>query len=351
MLRTGDIHVDTVILDKDGEPALDTLVQVAIVPMESKAEAQINLVGAPNTAYPYSRGTSFSIAAPGKYRLEVMVSDTRGAAGIAEDELYVTTIGWQIKAAIAIVGLLSTATALWLVWLTKAFWSSRTLNRQAKLKHLSGRSLVKLNKMNSFSGELSHMRNAKFQAIESRAMSLMERLNGPYHAPALWIFMIIIVLHWMEHVLQIYQIYALGWDPSNAGGILGVIYPKLVESEILHFVYDFIQWAGIVILRPGFRGRERNWWTFAMVIQTWHFIEHVLLMGQYLTGYYFFGAAKQTSILQYWFPRAELHFVYNLLVFIPMVIAVHYYVKPKLMALAALNAAKLEEQTEGGEGA
>jgi hypothetical protein len=34
-----------------------------------------------------------------------------------------------------------------------------------------------------------------------------------------------------------------------------------------------------------------------------------------------------------------------------MVIAVHYYVKPKLMALAALNAAKLEEQTEGGEGA
>jgi hypothetical protein len=27
MLRTGDIHVDTVILDKDGEPALDTLAQ------------------------------------------------------------------------------------------------------------------------------------------------------------------------------------------------------------------------------------------------------------------------------------------------------------------------------------
>jgi hypothetical protein len=178
---------------------------------------------------------------------------------------------------------------------------------------------------------------------------LMQRLNGPLHAPALWIYMLVIVAHWLEHVLQIYQIYGLGWAPATAGGILGVIYPQLIESETLHFVYDFIQWAGIIILRPGFYGRARTYWTIAMIIQTWHYIEHVLLMGQYLTGYYLFGAPHQISILQLWFPRAELHFVYNLLVFIPMVIAVHEYIKPKLEMLAALNALPLDESAQSSE--
>jgi hypothetical protein len=38
---------------------------------------------------------------------------------------------------------------------------------------------------------------------------------------------------------------------------------------------------------------------------------------------------KQTSILELFFPREELHFIYNLVVFVPMVIAVHYYLRPK----------------------
>lgn len=158
------------------------------------------------------------------------------------------------------------------------------------------------------------------------------RLNGVHHARALWIFMLIVMAHWMEHVLQIYQIYGLGWAPAVAGGLIGVFYPVLITSETLHFVYDFIQWAGIVILRRGFRGAARKPWDIAMVAQTWHFIEHVLLMGQYLTGYYIFGRVKQTSLLELFFPREELHFFYNLIVFVPMVIAVHYYLRPKLIA-------------------
>lgn len=174
-----------------------------------------------------------------------------------------------------------------------------------------------------------------------RAVDVLHDLNYRYHAPALWIFMLIIVAHWMEHVLQIYQIYVLGWSPDKAGGILGVIYPSLIESETLHFVYDFIQWAGIIVLRPGFRARVRafTYWTAAMVVQTWHFIEHCLLMGQYLTGYYLFGAPYQISIGQIWFPRAELHFAYNLFTFVPMAIAVHFYLKPRL---AVLEPAKIE---------
>jgi hypothetical protein len=159
---------------------------------------------------------------------------------------------------------------------------------------------------------------------------LLAWLNGPMHARAVWIFMLIIVAHWLEHVLQIFQIYALGWAPASAGGLLGVIFPKLIETESLHFVYDFIQWAGIALLWGGFRGRAHSIWTISVVAQSWHFFEHVLLMGQVVTGYYLFGAAHQISILQIWFPRPELHFIYNLIVFVPMVIAVHSYLQPTI---------------------
>ncbi|MCC6455130.1 MAG: hypothetical protein IT328_09325 [Caldilineaceae bacterium] len=192
------------------------------------------------------------------------------------------------------------------------------------------------------------MNGEDLAVYRERASRFLDQLNGRYHAPALWAYMLVIVAHWLEHVLQIYQIYGLGWAPENAGGILGVFYPSLVESETLHFVYDFIQWAGILLFYPGFKGRALTWWQIALVGQTWHYIEHVLLMGQYLTGYYLFGAPHQISVLQLWFPRAELHFAYNLICFIPMVVAVHLYLKPKLEMLAALKTASAVLPEEAG---
>jgi hypothetical protein len=314
-----------------------------------------SMASAPADIYPYSRGATFRLDTPGKYRLEIAVSDSNGVSGVTSADVDVQTIGWPIKAAIAAIFLASAASGAWLLFQTRAFWMGSALRRKARLKHLDIR---RLEMENFVRGGISFMHDTELHDTEldeelttSRhgTSRLMHRLNGPLHAPALWIYMLVIVAHWLEHVLQIYQIYGLGWAPATAGGILGVIYPQLVESETLHFVYDFIQWAGIIVLRPGFHGRARTYWTIAMIIQTWHYIEHVLLMGQYLTGYYLFGAPHQISILQLWFPRAELHFVYNLLVFIPMVIAVHEYIKPKLEMLAALNALSLDESTQSSE--
>jgi hypothetical protein len=89
-----------------------------------------------------------------------------------------------------------------------------------------------------------------------------------------------------------------------------------------------VLFLGILLLQPGFRGRAKRWWTAAMLVQGWHFIEHILLQLQWLTGYYLFGRTTQTSILQLWFPRIELHFMYNLLVFIPLMIGFYYYLYP-----------------------
>ena len=158
--------------------------------------------------------------------------------------------------------------------------------------------------------------------------SWKERISGPLHLRALSLFMLIVAGHWVEHLTQIYQIYILGWLPKEAGGVLGLWFPTLNSSEVLHFTYNLLLLGVILLLRPGFSGRSRKWWNGALIAQIWHFFEHVLLQVQWLTGVYLFGAAQQISIGQLWFPRPELHFVYNLIVFVPLVIAMIHHFNP-----------------------
>ncbi|MCE7989222.1 MAG: hypothetical protein DYG89_49340 [Caldilinea sp. CFX5] len=161
--------------------------------------------------------------------------------------------------------------------------------------------------------------------METDKPNWLTRLHGPHHQRALWLFMVIVLGHWLEHLAQVYQIYVLGWIPKAAGGALGLWFPHLAASEVLHFTYNLFLWGGILWLQPGFRGAARKWWHGAMALQNWHFFEHILLQLQWLTGYYLFGATKQISIGELWFPRVELHFMYNLLVFIPLLIGLILY--------------------------
>jgi hypothetical protein len=165
-------------------------------------------------------------------------------------------------------------------------------------------------------------------AESSPVRGLIDKLNGRYHRAALWIFMAVVVAHWFEHLFQAFQIWALGWERPDAGGALGLLFPWLVKSEALHYFYAIVMLAGLLLLRPGFTGRARTWWDVALVIQFWHHIEHALLLGQVVVGANLFGAEVPTSILQLVVERAELHLVYNALVFVPMVIAMWIHVHP-----------------------
>src|SRR6187455_1516874 len=113
-------------------------------------------------------------------------------------------------------------------------------------------------------------------------MTLLDRLNGPKHELALRVFTAIVLAHWAEHLLQAYQIYGLGWPVPEARGILGYFYPWLIKSESLHYGYAVVMLVGLWMLRPGFSGLDRRWWTLALAIQFWHHIEHALLLGQYV---------------------------------------------------------------------
>jgi hypothetical protein len=158
--------------------------------------------------------------------------------------------------------------------------------------------------------------------------TLRERLNSTWHERALQAFLIVVLAHWAEHLTQAFQIYALGWPVPQARGVLGLWYPWLIKSEVLHYSYALVMLAGIWLLRPGFTGASRPWWTAALGIQFWHHIEHGLLQWQALSGHNLFGAPVPTSIAQLWIPRVELHLIYNTIVFVPMMVAMYYHMFP-----------------------
>jgi len=183
--------------------------------------------------------------------------------------------------------------------------------------------------------------NLPMQASWGRTM---HRLNTSWHEIALKAFLVIVLAHWAEHLVQAFQVFALGMARPDSRGVLGQFFPWLVKSEVLHYAYAIVMLIGLWILRTGFTGRSRIWWMIAFWIQFWHHIEHALLQGQAILGRNLFGSPVPTSILQWalfqvgTMPhqfRVELHLFYNTVVFIPMVIAMWYHLYPSSAELRA----------------
>jgi hypothetical protein len=154
---------------------------------------------------------------------------------------------------------------------------------------------------------------------------LLSDLNGIHFRLALTIYLLLVASHFAEHAAQILQVYVLDVPRPRAGGLLGLLLPGLVMAEVLHTTWNSLQLTGLILLAPGTmaRGRlARALWLVAIALQTWHWFEHAVIQLQYVTGIYLYGAAKQMSILERLLPRIELHFAYNLMVFIPTVAAV-----------------------------
>lgn len=162
----------------------------------------------------------------------------------------------------------------------------------------------------------------------ARTPSLFDKLNAAWHERANQLFLAVVLAHWGEHLLQAYQIYVLKWPRLQARGLLGHFFPWLVKSEALHYGYALVMLIGLWVLRAGFVGRSRAWWTIALGIQIWHHFEHLLLQGQALLNKNLFGSAVPTSVAQLWVPRVELHIFYNAIVFAPMVVAMYLHLAP-----------------------
>jgi hypothetical protein len=134
-------------------------------------------------------------------------------------------------------------------------------------------------------------------------------------------FAVLMVAHWLEHLVQAYQVWGLGYERHHARGVLGQVFPWLMHSEWLHFAFAVLTFAGLALLYRAFSGPALVWWQAALIIQTWHLVEHTLLFAQAQGGFLLWGAKEPTSVLQLFFPRIELHLFYNSVVTIPIVVA------------------------------
>jgi hypothetical protein len=165
-------------------------------------------------------------------------------------------------------------------------------------------------------------------------VAITNKLNGKYHRAALTVFMVIVLAHWAEHLVQAVQIWGLGHSRPESRGVLGQFFPWLVKAEWLHYGYAIVMLVGLFALRHGFAGRAGKWWRTALYIQVWHHFEHLILLIQASTGAYLLGRAVPTSVLQLFFPRVELHLFYNAAVFLPMVVAMFYHLRPQPLEIA-----------------
>ncbi len=162
----------------------------------------------------------------------------------------------------------------------------------------------------------------------TRLTGAVAKLNTALHERSLWLFMVVVMGHWAEHLIQGAQIWLLDMPRAQSLGGLGFLAPVLVSSEGLHFGFAITMLTGLVLLRPGFTGTSRKWWNASLALQGWHFIEHSVLLAQVVVGANLFSSPVPMSLLQPFVPRAELHLLYNLAVFVPMVVAMWLHSRP-----------------------
>lgn len=154
---------------------------------------------------------------------------------------------------------------------------------------------------------------------------LIWHVNSRKYSFYFLLFNLLVILHFSEHVAQMIQVYILHWDRSRALGILGMYYPYLIKSEFLHYGHALIMVVGLFMLKYSIVGEARKYWDIAYWLAFYHHIEHVQLLVQAILRSNWFGSSSPVTLVQYLLgaQRIELHFFYNLMVLIPMIIALY----------------------------
>lgn len=130
--------------------------------------------------------------------------------------------------------------------------------------------------------------------------------------------------HMLEHIVQLIQKFVL--NISAAHGLLGAS----LDFEPVHFIYNIIYLSLIAIVWQSFRNTPvRNMkliyglLSFVLVSQSWHFLEHIVKLQQHFVN----GCLTCSGILGYYANPILLHFGYNMIVFVPLIIVyviLHY---------------------------
>lgn len=167
--------------------------------------------------------------------------------------------------------------------------------------------------------------------LKNLNLSLIKVINGKYHSKYLFLFNLIVLSHFAEHLFQIIQLYILNWERKQALGLLGLWQPWLIHSEWLHYGHALFMVIGLYYLSFSVLDKvSKQWWNYATFLAFCHHIIHFILLSQAITNYNLFNFSTPIDPFQaigllfhIGIPRIELHFFYNLVILIPMVISLY----------------------------
>jgi hypothetical protein len=123
--------------------------------------------------------------------------------------------------------------------------------------------------------------------------------------------------HMLEHIAQVVQKFVLQLPVAH--GLLGAS----LDFEPVHFAFNVLYLALVAAVWISFRKtpiRKMNLIyglvTFVLVFQSWHFIEHAVKLEQHFVK----GCVSCPGILGYYFDPILLHFTYNTIVYVPLIV-------------------------------
>ncbi len=133
---------------------------------------------------------------------------------------------------------------------------------------------------------------------------------------------IVQLLHMVEHSVQVGQLVSTGGSLAKSHGIFGQL-----DFELVHFVTDTFLWVSLGTLLVLLKARN-VWLWVAFVAASFHQVEHFYLFYLYHADNPFYlsggvaGIMGKNGLIGSPLDRPYLHYSYNFIVFVPMVIAV-----------------------------
>jgi hypothetical protein len=154
--------------------------------------------------------------------------------------------------------------------------------------------------------------------VAARAAGYPDRLVATPWIGLLGFLALTQTAHLFEHIAQMVQIHALHLSGASAQGIVGQL-----NIEWVHFIWNALVLVALVVLLPRFR---TNPWLIAVTpLAAWHFVEHSVMIATYIqTGVSGTpGLLSSGGLLFGGLPiaRPDLHFLYNLVETIPLLVA------------------------------
>ena len=135
------------------------------------------------------------------------------------------------------------------------------------------------------------------------------------------LLVILQLLHMVEHSTQLAQLMITSGTLSHSHGVIGQL-----DFETVHFVADTTLWISLGLLAISFKGRNAWLWV-AFAAASLHQIEHLYLFWMYVGEHTVYLSGGAAGIMGHYgligspLDRPYLHYTYNFIVIVPMVIA------------------------------